>query len=105
MALEGYTATESERWRKLQEIKFALQRPFTWPSSSPAALVLGKKREVKAIEGLPQALGSSTVFLRGFYEGRSVPYLWLKPQKTEKGSEEPQKEQINSKHRALAYIQ
>src|ERR1700722_1573794 len=71
----------------------------------PAALVLGKKREVKAIEGLPQALGSSTVFLRGFYEGRSVPYLWLKPQKTEKGSEEPQKEQINSKHRALAYIQ
>jgi hypothetical protein len=46
-----------------------------WPSSSPAALVLGEKREVKAIEGLPQALGSSTVFPRGFYEGRSVPYL------------------------------
>lgn len=67
--------------------------------------MLGEKREVKAIEGLPQALGSSTVFPRGFYEGRSVPYLWLKPQKTEKGSEEPQKEQINSKHGALAYIQ
>ena len=63
MALEGQKAKDGGNFRK---VEFALQRPFTWPSSSPAALVLGEKREVKAIEGLPKPLETPLSFRVGF---------------------------------------